>query len=253
MAVGRDELRTVLDSELRVSAFKDYCPNGLQVEGRDEINVLVSGVTACQALLDRAVALEADAVLVHHGYFWRGEDERLVGMKAKRIRTLFEAGISLFAYHLPLDCHPTLGNNAGLARAMGLQRWQGIDPENTTHPVFCGAFDEGTSLSDIVGRLEHELQREALVVGDPDSVIRSAAWCTGGGQGYIDEAASYGAELFITGEVSEQTIHVAREQGLAFVAAGHHATERFGARSLGQWIAERFGIDHHFVDIDNPA
>ena len=253
MAVGRDELRTVLDSELRVSAFTDYCPNGLQVEGRDEIDVLVSGVTACQALLDRAVALKADAVLVHHGYFWRGEDERLVGIKAQRIRTLLEAGISLVAYHLPLDCHPTLGNNAGLARAMGVLEWQGIDPKNTTQPVFCGVFDEGTSLSDIVARLEHELQREALVVGDSDSVIRSAAWCTGGGQSYIDEAASYGAELFITGEVSEQTIHIARERGLAFVAAGHHATERFGARSLGQWIAEHFDIDHHFVDIDNPA
>ena len=253
MAVGRDELRAVLDAELTVSAFKDYCPNGLQVEGRDEINVLVSGVTACQALLERAVELKADAVLVHHGYFWRGEDQRLVGMKAQRIRTLLEAGISLFAYHLPLDCHPTLGNNAGLARAMGLQEWGGIDPENTTSPLFCGAFDEGTKLSEIVGKLEHELQREALVIGDPDAVIRSAVWCTGGGQGYIDEAASYSADLFITGEVSEQTVHVARERGLAFVAAGHHATERFGAQSLGQWIAERFGIDHHFVDIDNPA
>ena len=253
MAVGRDELREVLDSELRVHAFKDYCPNGLQVEGRCDIKVVVSGVTACQALLDRAVALNADAVLVHHGYFWRGEDERLVGIKAQRIRTLLEAGISLFAYHLPLDCHPKLGNNAGLARAMGLQEWQGIDPENPTYPVFCGAFDEGTRLSDVVFRLERELQRKALVVGNPDAVIRSAAWCTGGGQGYIGEAASYGAQLFITGEVSEQTVHVARERGLAFVAAGHHATERFGARSLGQWIAERFDIDHHFVDIDNPA
>ena len=253
MAVGRDELCAVLDAELSVSAFKDYCPNGLQVEGRDEINVLVSGVTACQALLDRAVELKADAVLVHHGYFWRGEDQRLVGMKAQRIRTLFQAGISLFAYHLPLDCHLTLGNNAGLARAMGLQEWEGISPENTTTPVFCGAFDEGTQLSEIVGRLEYELQRKALVVGDPDAVIRSAVWCTGGGQGYIDEAASYSADLFITGEVSEQTVHVARERGIAFVAGGHHATERFGAQSLGKWIAERFGIDHHFVDIDNPA
>ena len=253
MTVGRDELSAVLDSELRVSAFKDYCPNGLQVEGRDEINVIVSGVTACQALLDKAVELKADAVLVHHGYFWRGEDERLVGMKAQRIRTLLEAGINLFAYHLPLDCHPTLGNNAGLARAMGLDGWQGIDPDNSTHPVFCGAFEEGACLSAIVTRLEHELQRQTLVIGEPDAVIRSAAWCTGGGQGYIDEAASYGADLFVTGEVSEQTIHVARERGLAFIAAGHHATERFGARNLGQWIAEHFGIEHHFVEIDNPA
>ena len=253
MAVGRDELCAVLDSELRVPAFNDYCPNGLQVEGRSDIKVMVSGVTACQALLDKAVELDADAVLVHHGYFWRGEDSRLVGMKAQRVKTLLEADINLFAYHLPLDCHPTLGNNAGLARAMGLQEWQGIDPDNTTYPVFCGTFDEGTHLSAVVARLEHELKREALVVGDPAAVVRSAAWCTGGGQGYIDEAASLGADVFVTGEVSEQTVHVARERGIAFIAAGHHATERFGADNLGQWIAEKFGIEHHFVDIDNPA
>lgn len=253
MTVGRDELRAALDAELRVSAFTDYCPNGLQVEGRDNIDVIVSGVTACQALLDKAVELDADAVLVHHGYFWRGEDERLVGMKAKRVKTLLQANINLFAYHLPLDCHPTMGNNAGLARALGVREWRGIDPDDSTHPVFCGSFDSGTRLSDIVTRLESELQRQVLAVGQPELVIGSGAWCTGGGQGYIDEAAAHGADLYVTGEVSEQTIHVARERGISFIAAGHHATERFGPRSLGEWVSEQFGVRHHFVDINNPA
>lgn len=253
MAVDRDVLRATLDSELRASSFRDYCPNGLQVEGCNEINVIVSGVTACQALLDKAVELDADAVLVHHGYFWRGEDEPLVGMKAKRIKTLLQSGINLFAYHLPLDCHPTMGNNAGLARAMGITQWQGIDPDNSTHPVFCGELGDGVRLADIVNRLESELKRKVLTVGDPAAAIMSAAWCTGGGQGYIAEAASAGVDLFVTGEVSEQTVHVARERGLAFIAAGHHATERFGARDLGNWVAQRFAIEHHFVDIDNPA
>ena len=253
MAIGRNELLAALDSELRASSFPDYCPNGLQVEGCHEIGVIVSGVTACQALLDKAVELDADAILVHHGYFWRGEDERLVGMKAKRIRTLLQAGINLFAYHLPLDCHPTMGNNAGLARAMGFTQWQGIDPDDPTHPVFRGELHSGVRLGDIVAKLESELEREVLTVGDRAASIQSAAWCTGGGQGYIAEAASAGVDLFVTGEVSEQTVHVARERGLAFIAAGHHATERFGARDLGTWAAQRFDIEHHFVDIDNPA
>lgn len=253
MAIGRNQLLAALDSELRASSFRDYCPNGLQVEGCDEISVIVSGVTACQALLDKAVELDADAILVHHGYFWRGEDERLVGMKARRIRTLLQAGINLFAYHLPLDCHPTMGNNAGLARAMGFTQWQGIDPDDSTHPVFRGELDSGELLGDIVARLESELEREVLTVGDRAASIQSVAWCTGGGQGYIAEAASAGVDLFVTGEVSEQTVHVARERGLAFIAAGHHATERFGARNLGAWVAKRFDIEHHFVDIGNPA
>lgn len=253
MPIGRDELRMALDAELCVERFKDYCPNGLQVEGKAEIAVLVSGVTACQALLDRAVALQADAILVHHGYFWRGEDQRLVGMRARRIKTLLTADINLFAYHLPLDCHPTLGNNAGLGQAMGLTEFGSINPNDKSHPVFQGSFVKAQTLTQIAEGLRGELQREVIMVGSGDTAVTSVVWCTGGGQNYIDEAADAGADLFVTGEISEQTVHVARERGIAFIAAGHHATERYGVRRLGSWIADHYGVQHHFIDIDSPA
>lgn len=253
MPIGRDELSMALDAELCVERFKDYCPNGLQVEGKAEIAVLVSGVTACQALLDRAVALQADAILVHHGYFWRGEDQRLVGMRARRIKTLLTADINLFAYHLPLDCHPTLGNNAGLGQAMGLTGFGSINPNDKSHPVFQGSFVKAQTLTQIAEGLRGELQREVIMVGSGDTAVTSVAWCTGGGQNYIDEAADAGADLFVTGEISEQTVHVARERGIAFIAAGHHATERYGVRRLGSWIADHYGVQHHFIDIDSPA
>ena len=253
MPIGRDELSMALDAELCVERFKDYCPNGLQVEGKAEIAVLVSGVTACQALLDRAVALQADAILVHHGYFWRGEDQRLVGMRARRIKTLLTADINLFAYHLPLDCHPTLGNNAGLGQAMGLTEFGSINPNDKSHPVFQGSFVQAQTLAQIAEGLRGELQREVIMVGSGDTAVTSVVWCTGGGQNYIDEAADAGADLFVTGEISEQTVHVARERGIAFIAAGHHATERYGVRRLGSWIADHYGVQHHFIDIDSPA
>ncbi|MDA0890812.1 MAG: Nif3-like dinuclear metal center hexameric protein [Proteobacteria bacterium] len=253
MPIGRDELSMALDAELCVERFKDYCPNGLQVEGKAEIAVLVSGVTACQALLDRAVALQADAILVHHGYFWRGEDQRLVAMRARRIKTLLTADINLFAYHLPLDCHPTLGNNAGLGQAMGLTGFGSINPNDKSHPVFQGSFVKAQTLTQIAEGLRGELQREVIMVGSGDTAVTSVVWCTGGGQNYIDEAADAGADLFVTGEISEQTVHVARERGIAFIAAGHHATERYGVRRLGSWIADHYGVQHHFIDIDSPA
>ena len=253
MPIGRDELSMALDAELCVERFKDYCPNGLQVEGKAEIAVLVSGVTACQALLDRAVALQADAILVHHGYFWRGEDQRLVGMRARRIKTLLTADINLFAYHLPLDCHPTLGNNAGLGQAMGLTGFGSINPNDKSHPVFQGSFVKAQTRTQIAEGLRGELQREVIMVGSGDTAVTSVVWCTGGGQNYIDEAADAGADLFVTGEISEQTVHVARERGIAFIAAGHHATERYGVRRLGSWIADHYGVQHHFIDIDSPA
>ena len=253
MPIGRDELSMALDAELCVERFKDYCPNGLQVEGKAEIAVLVSGVTACQALLDRAVALQADAILVHHGYFWRGEDQRLVGMRARRIKTLLTADINLCAYHVPLDCHPTLGNNAGLGQAMGLTEFGSINPNDKSHPVFQGSFVKAQTLTQIAEGLRGELQREVIMVGSGDTAVTSVVWCTGGGQNYIDEAADAGADLFVTGEISEQTVHVARERGIAFIAAGHHATERYGVRRLGSWIADHYRVQHHFIDIDSPA
>ena len=253
MAVDRDQVHRALDEELNSAAFNDYCPNGLQVEGSAVISRLVSGVTASQALIDRAVELEADAILVHHGYFWRGEDPCLVGMKGRRVSALIRANINLFAYHLPLDNHPTLGNNAGLGRALKFSSWKSLKECDPGYPVFTGRYEESRLLSEVSQDLSDVLGRSVTIVSGGDTAIRSVAWCTGGGQGYIDDAADAEVDLFITGEISEQTVHVARERNIAFIAAGHHATERFGAKSLGEWLAKKFGIEHEFVDIDSPA
>lgn len=251
MAATRAQVQASLDGLLEPSRFRDYCPNGLQVEGCTDISRLVTGVTACQALLDAAVAWQADAILVHHGYFWKSEDPCIRGMKGRRIRTLIEADINLFAYHLPLDCHPTLGNNAGLGRALGIDEFHPLDPSDTTFPVFSGSYSEERALADVAAHLADALGRHVLVEGERG--VRRVAWCTGGGQGYIDAAADAGVDLFVSGEVSEQTIHSARERGIGFIAAGHHATERFGARAVGEWLAQELGLEHRFIDIDNPA
>jgi len=251
MATTRCQMLKVLDELLEPGLFRDYAPNGLQVEGRDLIANVVSGVTASQALLDAAVAAGADAVLVHHGYFWKSENPCLVGMKGRRVRTLMEAGMSLFAYHLPLDCHPELGNNAGLGRALGLSGFAPLRLDEPSLPVFVGEYETARPIRQVADILGDGLARQVLCEGD--GAVRRVAWCTGGGQGYIDEAADAGADLFVTGEVSEQTIHIARERGIGFIAAGHHATERFGVQSVGAWLAEELGVDHTFIDIDNPA
>ena len=253
VGADRDLLKKALDRELNSAAFSDYCPNGLQVEGSAHISRLISGVTASQALIERAIELDADAILVHHGYFWRGEDPCLVGMKGRRISALVGAKINLFAYHLPLDNHPTLGNNAGLGQALEVSSWRSLRPDDVSYPVFTGEYKVNQTLANISERLSTALGRSVLLEGDKTKVIRSVAWCTGGGQGYIADAADAGVDLFVTGEVSEQTIHVARERDIAFIAAGHHATERFGAQALGNWIANTFQIHHEFVDIDSPA
>ncbi len=251
MSVTREQLREALDELLQPSRFRDYCPNGLQVEGKPEVARLVTGVTASQALIDAAIAWDADAILVHHGYFWRGEPEPLVGMKGRRVRSLFQHDINLYAYHLPLDCHPELGNNAGLGDALGVSEFGPLNPDDTTLPVFVGQYLAQQPQSEIAARLEQALSRSVLSVAERP--VRRVAWCTGGGQSYIDLAADAGVDLFVSGEISEQTVHVARERGIGFIAAGHHATERFGARSVGEWIADRFDIAHCFVDIDSPA
>ena len=200
MAVDRDQLKRALDEELNSAVFNDYCPNGLQVEGSAVISRVVSGVTACQALIDRAVALEANAILVHHGYFWRGEDPCLVGMKGRRVSTLIRANINLFAYHLPLDNHPTLGNNAGLGRALKFSSWGSLKEHDASYPVFTGSYKENRPLSEVSRGLSEALGRSITTVGEADTTIRSVAWCTGGGQGYIDDAADAGVDLFITGK-----------------------------------------------------
>lgn len=251
MGTSRQKMQAALNVLLEPQRFQDFAPNGLQVEGREQIDIVVSGVTASQALLNAAIALKADAVLVHHGYFWRSEDPCLVGMKGRRVQTLMQADINLFAYHLPLDCHMELGNNAGLGRALGVPQFGPLIPEEPTLPVFMGELPEVLSQVQVAESLSKELGRQVLSEGD--RAIRRIAWCTGGGQGYIDKAADAGADLFVTGEVSEQTIHIARERDIGFIAAGHHATERFGVQSVGSWLSRELGVKHHFVDDDNPA
>lgn len=243
------ELEHIVNQQLNTAAFSDYAPNGLQVEGRREVTKLVTGVTACQALLDEAVRLEADAVLVHHGYFWKNEAQVITGMKRNRLKTLLANDINLYGWHLPLDAHPQLGNNAQLAKDLGIEVRGEVMPL-----VPWGELKEQLTGELLAKRIANVLGREPLHCGDnAPKLIRRVAWCSGGGQGFIDAAAAFGVDAFITGEVSEQTIHSAREQGLHFFAAGHHATERGGIRALGEWLQESYGLDVTFVDIANPA
>lgn len=243
------ELEQIVNQQLNSAAFSDYAPNGLQVEGRDEVKKIVTGVTACQALLDEAVRLQADAVLVHHGYFWKSEAPVIKGMKRRRLRTLLANDINLYGWHLPLDAHPQLGNNAQLAQALGINVQGEVQPL-----VPWGELAESLTGEQLAARINAALGRQPLHCGDnAPQQIRRIAWCSGGGQGFIDSAAAFGVDAFITGEVSEQTIHSARENGLHFFAAGHHATERGGIRALGEWLAAQHQLDVTFIDIDNPA
>lgn len=246
----RDELARYLDQLLDVSRVRDYCPNGLQVEGRAEIRSIVSGVTASLALIEAARDAGADAILVHHGYFWRGEDPRLVGTRKRRIELLLRADINLYAYHLPLDLHPELGNNAQLAKRLGLIE-EGRTGEQDL--VCYGALAAPATLGEFTQQLQGALGRAPLVIGDAQRPVQRAAWCTGGAQNYFDSALALGVDVYITGEISEQHVHLARESGIAFVAAGHHATERYGVQALAHHVAERFGLTHRYIDIDNPV
>jgi dinuclear metal center YbgI/SA1388 family protein len=253
MSVSRNELLSFLNSLLKPEKIKDYCPNGLQVEGKGQINKLVTGVTASQALIDQAIAENADAILVHHGYFWKGENPCVVGMKKNRLQALLANDINLFAYHLPLDVHPELGNNAQLAQLFGIQQVQPLEKSNPYSVVMQGKFEQPLLAADVVQLLTNKLGRHPLHEAGQKTHISTLAWCSGGGQGYIQQAAELGIDGFITGEVSEQTIHTAREMNIHFFAAGHHATERYGAKAVGNKVAECFGIESVFIDIDNPA
>lgn len=248
----RIELAQYLADFLHVSAFKDYAPNGLQVEGKNEIGTIVTGVTACQALIDEAIRLNADAILVHHGFFWKNEPEVIIGMKQRRIKALLTHDINLFGYHLPLDAHPMLGNNATLARQLGIVDAEPIEGV-AQGLLWRGRFDLPVSASELGSILEKVLGRTPQHIGESAADIQNLAWCTGGAQDYIDIAASLGVDAFISGEVSERTFHCAVEQGIHYYAAGHHATERFGIEALGWHLAREFNLVHHFVDITNPV
>lgn len=249
MMMKNSELERLINEKLNTASFSDYGPNGLQVEGRETVQKIITGVTASQALLDEAVRQEADAVIVHHGYFWKNESPIIRGMKRNRLKTLLANDINLYGYHLPLDAHPELGNNVQLAQLLGITVMGEIEPL-----VPWGELSMPVPGLELASWIEARLGRRPLWCGDtgPDTVKR-VAWCTGGGQGFIDSAARFGVDAFITGEVSEQTIHSAREQGLHFYAAGHHATERGGIRALSEWLTENTDLDVTFIDIPNPA
>ncbi len=251
--ITRTELLAYIDETLEPGRFKDYCPNGLQVAGKHQIETLISGVTASEAFIDAAIEAEADAVLVHHGYFWRGEDPRIVGMKQRRLKRLLQHDINLIAYHLPLDAHPVLGNNAQLALKLGLEIDGRISGTGDPAIGLCGALSEPQSLADFAIHVNHRLEREPLVVQGHDRPITTIGWCTGAAQGFLQQAADLGLDAFLSGEISEPTTHMARELGIHYIAAGHHATERYGVQALGEDLAQRFNIRHHFIDIDNPV
>ena len=246
----REELVNYLDGLMMPGKFRDYCPNGLQVEGCSEVTRLVAGVTASQALLDVAVERGADAILVHHGYFWKGEDGRVTGIRRRRMATLLANDINLLAYHLPLDAHPELGNNAQLALRLG---WLPDGRFGEQDIGWLGTVAEPCALSALAERVARVLERQPLVVGDEARPIRRIAWCSGGAQGYFEQAIALGVDAYLSGEISEQTVHLARESGVAYLAAGHHATERYGVQALAENLARQFGITCDFVDIENPV
>ena len=246
-------LGQAFDALLQPDKFRDYGPNGLQVEGDRDVKVLVSGVTASRALIEAAIEADADAIFVHHGLFWRGQDGRITGWMRERLRLLLTHGIHLFAYHLPLDAHPEFGNNAQLARVLGLQadgRFGEQDLGFVGAAVGAHAWERPQALADHVAGA---LGRAVICVGNNDRPVRRVAWCTGGAQGYFEAAIAQGVDAFITGEISEPQAHLARETGVAFLACGHHATERYGAPAVAQWVAQDLGVQHRFIEIDNPA
>lgn len=252
--MNRINFEHYLDRLLSPSKIKDYAPNGLQIQGKDEIKKVITGVTASQALINRAIDEKADAIIVHHGYFWKNESYVIRGMKHKRIKALLDHDINLFAYHLPLDIHPTLGNNAQLAKLLNIEITGPLELGNELSVAIQGRLANEYSGEKFSSLITEKLNRQCLHIAPPSNKkISTLAWCTGGGQDYIELAAEQGIDAFISGEVSEKTTHIAHEMDIHFFAAGHHATERYGVKALGEHIARDLEIDVVFMDIDNPV
>ena len=250
--VSRDELAEYLARRLDITRFRDYCPNGLQVQGRSPIRKVITGVTASIALIEEAIREEADAIIVHHGYFWRGEDARVIGTKQQRLKLLLAHDINLFAYHLPLDMHPELGNNAQLAKVLGL-RATGRFGENDLGWLGEVEAEHIRTAAELAAHIEAKLGRKPLMIGDPSHQAVRLAWCTGAAQNMLGDAIEAGAQVYMSGEISEPTVHLARESGICYISCGHHATERYGVQALGADLNQHFGIAHQFIDIANPV
>jgi dinuclear metal center YbgI/SA1388 family protein len=248
--VKLNELLHYTQELMQVERFKDYCPNGLQVEGKAEIRKIVTGVTASMALLEAANQANADLILVHHGYFWRNEDPRVVGIKRNRLAFLLKNDLNLMAYHLPLDAHTEFGNNVQLGKVLC------ISPSGFTgdsNIIAYGDLLAPMTLQAFAAQIESALQRAPLIIGNPQKMVQKVAWCTGAAQGYIDTAIELGVDVYISGEISEQTTHQAVESGVSYISAGHHVTERYGVQALGQHLAEKFNLMHEFIDVKNPV
>ena len=245
----RDTLLQAFDTLLQPARFKDYGPNGLQVEGRNEITTIVSGVTASRALIEAAIAANADAIFVHHGLFWRGQSGTVTGWMKQRLQLLLAHDINLFAYHLPLDAHPELGNNAQLGVQLGLVAERHFGEQE----LGCMGVAAFANAAQLAQHVESVLNRPVTLVQNAQTAIKKIAWCTGGAQGYFEAAIAAGADAFITGEISEPQAHYAREMGVAYLACGHHATERYGAPAVAAHVAAQLGLAHVFIDVDNPA
>ncbi len=244
----RDSILAKLNEWLQPENFQDYCPNGLQVEGKSDVNTIVTGVTASRALIEAAIAANADILIVHHGYFWKGEDHSIRGMKRERLKRLLDNDINLVAYHLPLDDHSEYGNNRQLADILGIEK-----PRPLNGLVWEGELHEAMSPEKFGLQIARALHRDPLRVGDGKAEIKRVGWCTGAAQGFINTAIDAGLDAYISGEISEPTTHTARECGIHYYAAGHHATERYGVKALGAALEKEFGISHRFIDCDNPV
>ena len=245
-----EEVVSYTNQLLDINAFKDYAPNGLQVEGKDTVKMIVSAVSASELMIDRAIEQGADVLLVHHGYFWKGEDPCLTGMKGRRIRKLIKNDISLLGYHLPLDAHHQLGNNARLADILGFHAEGSMDEQGVGN---YGVMKAPCNLQDLSDLVEHKLQRKPLSISAGDHIIKRIAWCSGGAQKYLKTAYKLGVDAYLSGEISENTVHEARELGVHYIAAGHHATERYGVQALGEHLASQFNIKHQYVEESNPV
>ena len=249
----RTQLLQAFDALLQPERFRDYGPNGLQVEGAATVRKIVSGVTASRALIEAAIAAHADTIFVHHGLFWRGQDGRVTGWMKQRLALLLAHDINLFAYHLPLDAHPELGNNAQLGLRLGLRPQVRFGEQELG---FLGERVEsaGFETAEVLAQhIEYKLNRPVTLVNGFQRAIKKIAWCSGGAQNYFEAAIAAGADAFITGEISEPQAHYARECGVAYLACGHHASERYGAPAVATHVAAQLGLGHEFIDIDNPA
>lgn len=253
MAAQLNDLKHYLQQYLDVDKIKDYCPNGLQVEGKQSVARIVGGVTASQELIDAAIDKQADAILVHHGYFWKGENECITGIKRNRIKALLEHDISLLAYHLPLDVHSEVGNNVQLANILNLALTGPLEPGNPRSVGLRGELKHPLKAKDFNRLISEALNRECFHVGDPNADIKTVAWCTGAAQSMISQAVDLGVDAYISGEISEPTVHIARECKIHYFAAGHHATERYGIKALGAHLTNQFDVSFEFIDIDNPV